>query len=187
MTDKPVIKRRKDWEEQFVAFIHKSQADSIFCDWVHYNCASWVSDAIVLMSTDAVDLYAEFRGKSKSPATACRMIKESGFKHLGEIVASKLESKPNAFATRGDVILTPAIPTPIALGDEDIKVLGGSAWDGPRSGADPQFWSFLGMPYAVCLADPPFAWNITEHGIDRLPITSDCLTYDVGALVCPQH
>lgn len=181
-----MIIRRPDWAQRLTEFMTEHRQAGTVCDWTEHNCASWVADAIKLMDVNETDLCAEFRGKSKSPASTFRLIKAEGYSSLEEIIVAKLQPKPLAFVTRGDVILYPV---------GDMYVSASSArLEGPPGGLDgggdkggKQRYSDLGMAYAVCLAEPPIAWNLSETGIEAVSITSDCLAFDVGGLVCPQQ
>lgn len=179
--------RRFDWEHRLVEFLMDCRKEKICLDWEFINCTSWVCDAIEVMT--GVDLYAEFRGDStiKSPASAMRAIKNAGFGTLTDVVASRLNPKPLAFATKGDVILYPI---------ESVSVFGVSTPTldlepfhdgGPRPESDRQKLLATTMPYALCIGDPPVAWNLTEEGLISVPINSSCLAFDVGGLICLQQ
>lgn len=165
----PLFLTRKDnWQQIFVEFLQESQNEGVVCDWEFFNCTSWVCDGIEAIT--GVDLYAPYRGRSNSIASAWRMIKEAGFKSLDDIIASQLPEIPVAFAQRGDMVLVPvpAMQLPIMTA--------------ARSGTDlsAQTFSDVGMPHAVCLADPPIFYNLTEVGITREPLTMATRAFRVG-------
>ncbi|MEB3029704.1 hypothetical protein VJI72_07910, partial [Parvimonas micra] len=97
------IKRRLDWDLCLSDFLLDSVREGVCLDWEFFNCASWCCDGIEAMT--GVDLYEEFRGQSKSMASAFSMIHKAGYKSFEEIIASKLPTIPVAYARRGDLVL----------------------------------------------------------------------------------
>jgi hypothetical protein len=162
--------RRYDWDIRFTEYIADSVREAVVLDWNDFNCASWVADGIIEMT--GVDLYEDFRDlQMGSPAGTYKAIRAKGFESLDDIVLSRLPEKGLVFLQRGDVCLVPA-STSLAHG--------GQASDRTASSDQEVDYCALGMPNAIALVDPPFAWNITPEGVGRIPLSEAVRAFAVG-------
>lgn len=163
--------RHNNWEQILSDFYLETDNNGLALDWGSSNCAAWSLEAVKRMT--GVDLYEEFVGKVDSPQSAYKAIKAAGFDTFDELVASRLEEVPMAFAKRGDLCLYP-VEADQALYHGPSAVLGGAAL-GEGSTAQS-----LGMSYAMCLAEPPHVWALIATGKISLPITKQCIFFKVG-------
>lgn len=171
------IKRLDDWALRLSEFLADCQKEKISCDWEFFNCVSWASAAIEAMTGQ--DLYANHTDVVDSPAKAWRYIQNLGFKSLEELITTQLPEIPKAFLSRGDIALVPSqILTVGAFGGQE------SDQQGIFAGND---YSALGMSVAVCLADPPVVWTLTEHGIASIDISLAVRAFAVGDNLCLQQ
>lgn len=165
----PTIRRIDNWEIKLFEFLVNARKEKILIDWENYNCASWVSDAIHLMT--GFDPYAEFRTLSASPTGAYKMLKKAGFNSLEEVITSKFTPIPNAFVTSGDIVLVPVEeasyteegPSADDVGEAALNVAPVKIWD-----------------YVTCIAEPPHCWALSNEGLVSLPISASCKSFAVG-------
>lgn len=167
------LTRLPNWDARLVEYISETRREGIVLDWEFFNCASWVCGAIDAMT--GTNIYEPFEGKSDSPISAWKMIKEHGFNSLADIVASQLPEKPLNRVARGDVVLYPT------------ESIGEAACERRRLVSDLPDYSALGMSVAVCLADPPVAWNLSEGGLVAVPLVDCVLAFAVGEALCHQQ
>lgn len=177
------LARREDWPSRFTTFVAESLQEGVVLDWENFNCVSWAADAVEAMT--GVDLYEDFRGKSDSPLSAYVMLRRAGFRTLSDIMASKLPEKALPFVARGDVVLVP-------VEGQWNPYMGAAP---PRESVSADVTDLVpvdeeGKPLAllaICIADPPICWNLTENGPVRINLSQAVKAYDVGGALCLQQ
>lgn len=163
--------RRPDWSIRLSEFLQESVREGVSLDWEYFNCVSWACDAAEAMT--GVDLYEEFRGKSNSLASTWALIHKSGYSSFEEILASRLQEIPPAFARRGDFVLGSGAP-----------VSGPQAQSFDSEGNEPA--SLPCMPLAVGICDGTVYWSISEHGVGRAPREMAVKAFAIGEHPCLQ-
>lgn len=165
--------RKPNWELELFNFFAFTREKNLHLNWKFRNCASWTCDGIKCMTGE--DLYAELRDAGETPFAVYKALRELGFESVHEMVASKLEEIPRAFARYGDVCLYPLDQNALIIGasPEGLAVIG-------SSNAQATSFDRLGMEHAVCIAEPPFIWALMPDGLISLPITENCIFYKVG-------
>lgn len=147
----PVVTRRHDWAERLTEFLHNCMVEKVCLDWDPHNCASWVADSCLAMAD--VDFYKDFR-EHPTPRGLLKVLAQKGCKTHVDAARLLFPEIPLMQAHRGDWI-----------------VVAGRPGCGPEAHClDSEDFTAL----ALCIADPPFAWTLTETGIERIPLL-ECL------------
>lgn len=155
------LSRKWDWEERLTHFISDSVVEGVCLDWDNFNCVSWCADAAFEIT--GFDVYAEARN-IKSPLRLAKYLADGGFKSAIEQVALSFPDKPLIQAQRGDLVVAAGRP----VSDFKAHVL-------EHYGVDL-------VSEALCLADPPFAWSLTEQGPVRIPLIDCTRALAVGTI-----
>ena len=152
-TEGPImLVRRDDWQERWSIFVGESLRENIKCDWEFNSCASW--SMLGVEEVTGYDFYESWRAHDiKSAADAYKALLKMGFSSLDEAAEYHFVEKPLVFANRADIVMVPT--------EEYIEA---------------------GMPNAMGLADPPFAWVLMSEGLGRVPLLDCTRCFAVGSL-----
>lgn len=165
--------RKPNWEIELYEFFAFTRQRELSLNWKFRNCASWTCDAIEKMTGE--DLYAELRDAGETPFAVYKALRGLGFESVNEMVASKLEEIPRAFARYGDVCLYPLDQNALEIGASPEGLAEIASPD-----AEATTFDRIGMTHAVCITEPPFVWALMPDGLISLPITEKCIFYKVG-------
>jgi hypothetical protein len=105
------LSRLPGWRKRYETFIDQVKASPF--DWESHECAVAYAGGMVLALTGE-DLVAPWRGRFKTRSGALRLLRETGFANLGDLVASLLDEHEHPSRMRvGDIV---GIPTDSPFG-----------------------------------------------------------------------
>lgn len=107
-----MIRRREDWQIVLAQLI--LDARDVAFAWGSHDCCLWSADVVMAISTDGLDLAADFRGTYSDAAGAAAAVEAyTGGGTVEDLAVMKAEAfglaeVSPAFAWRGDVVLADA-------------------------------------------------------------------------------
>ena len=159
-----IVTRYPDWELRLSEFFRECVEEKVCLDWENFHCGSWAADAIIAIT--GFDPLEAYRGIT-NPLRIAKAMKKNGVFSQATGAANLFTEVPVVYAQRGDLLMVPsgAFSEPAMETLEAIKAMGVDLFSD-----------------ACCIADPPFAWTLTEEGLGRLPILTAHRAFSIGGI-----
>lgn len=160
--------RRADWLLRWAEFIKDSLdlKKDLALDWSYTTCTSWSGDGIEAITGS--NPFDPWRDQFSTMLGAAKVIRQSGFNTLDDLIAYMFQEIPLGMAQSGDLVLTPSLVS-VSRWRADIEKDGPENTDTNTKGntSGDTIEPDLVMPSGVALADPPVFWAVTEKGLGK--------------------